>query len=64
LCERQDTRFAKEEHYDWLSDWKGGLEPLIAGHAQVKTTDRILMVGCGNSSQYCARAAHGMAWRE
>lgn len=42
-----EERFAEEPEYDWLVNFKA-LEGLLDG--RVSKTDRILMVGCGNST--------------
>eukprot|EP00455_Lapot_gusevi_P005374 TRINITY_DN1228_c0_g1_i1.p1 TRINITY_DN1228_c0_g1~~TRINITY_DN1228_c0_g1_i1.p1 ORF type:complete len:231 (-),score=74.87 TRINITY_DN1228_c0_g1_i1:39-683(-) len=42
-----DERFSKEEKYDWLTRYDG-VKDLLAQY--VKRTDRILMIGCGNST--------------
>ncbi|POM70084.1 S-adenosyl-L-methionine-dependent methyltransferase [Phytophthora palmivora] len=42
-----DSRFDSEESYDWLARYENVAE-LLAKY--VRLSDRILMVGCGNST--------------
>ena len=42
-----DERFTGEKEYDWLTGF-AGIEVLLRKH--VRTSDRILVVGCGNST--------------
>lgn len=42
-----EKRFEKEESYEWLASWRS-LASLMRPH--IKPSDRILIVGCGNSS--------------
>jgi SAM-dependent methyltransferase len=42
-----DARFAKEESYDWLGTY-ADVRPLL--RAALRPTDRILLIGCGNST--------------
>jgi len=50
-----DQRFEKEEQYDWFKDLSQFRHLLLP---QLKRTDRILVLGCGNSSMTMA------LWRE
>ena len=42
-----DTRFREEEAYDWFKGYSSFKHLLLP---QLKTTDRILVLGCGNSN--------------
>ena len=54
-----EERFQTEEQYDWLTGF-AGIEPLLRKH--VAPSDRVLVVGCGNSTlsrdMYDAGFAH------
>eukprot|EP01031_Cornospumella_fuschlensis_P041435 gene41435-50560_t len=47
LQEYWERRFLKEESYEWLASWKSVRAQILP---YLLTTDRILIVGCGNSS--------------
>ncbi|RYG97514.1 class I SAM-dependent methyltransferase [archaeon] len=47
LQEYWERRFQKEESYEWLTSWKNVRTQILP---YIKPTDRILIVGCGNSS--------------
>ena len=42
-----DKRYENEEHYEWFAGYKPYRDIL---RSNIKTTDRILTLGCGNSS--------------
>ena len=46
LKEYWDTRFSKEETFEWCKSY-GDFKDLLCKH--VRKSDRILMLGCGNS---------------
>ena len=51
-----ETRYAAEDSYDWITSYDAVTELI---HQHVLKTDRILMIGCGNSPFSRAMYADG-----
>eukprot|EP00742_Colponemidia_sp_Colp-10_P004699 GILJ01005011.1.p1 GENE.GILJ01005011.1~~GILJ01005011.1.p1 ORF type:complete len:252 (-),score=34.58 GILJ01005011.1:250-1005(-) len=52
-----DERFEREDAYDWLLHFEGDVQALLVQNLQ--PSDRILMVGCGNSGFSAELYDHG-----